>query len=465
MKLDLNPLKLEFKPIKSIRTYVTPAFGFGDQPLDPDLERRMRQPMIIGSVVVGVFVVAAIVWAAVAPIASGVTAQGIVRVEANRKTIRHREGGTVKSILIHEGQRVAVGQPLIILDDVQARAAVDVLQGQVDSFQAQIARFQAESGGRRALDFPADLTARITDPRVAALIRDQQFLFNTRLQFFQSQSAVLDQRVQQIDASMAGVKAQMDSTDKSIDLTKQELAGYQTLFEKGFAPKTLILRYQRSVADLEGQRGKLISDMTRLREQRGETSIQMVSQREDRMSQAAEGMRQMQTSLAEAGPRLTAAKQTLAGTIVASPSDGYILDLTQFTVGGVIGAGEVLMSVVPANAPLIVTVKLKPNEINDVRPGMKARVRLTAFNYRKVNPVEAIVTNVSADQLSDQKTGEGFFKADLKIEPAELAKLPKDAKLSPGMPAQAMITTGKNTVLHYMISPLTDTFRGALHEQ
>jgi HlyD family secretion protein len=462
MKLDFNPMKIDFKPIK---TYVTPAFGFGDQALDPDLERRLRQPMIVGSVIVGVFVVAALVWAAVAPISSGVTAQGIVRVEANRKTIRHREGGTVKSILVHEGQRVAVGQPLIILDDVQARAAVDVLQGTVDSLEAQIARFKAESSGRRTVDFPADLTARISDPRVAALIRDQQFLFTTRLQFFESQSEVLSQREQQIDASLAGVKAQMDSTDQSIDLTKQELAGYQTLYEKGFAPKTLILREQRGIADLQGHRGQLVSDMTRLHEQKGETRAQLVSQRDDRVSQAAEGLRQMQASLADASPRLTAAKQTLAGTVVTSPADGYVLDLTQFTVGGVIGAGEVLMNVVPANAPLIVTVKLKPNEINDVRPGMKARVRLTAFNYRKVNPVEAIVTNVSADQLSDQKTGEGFFKADLRIEPAELAKLPKDAKLTPGMPAQAMITTGKNTILHYLISPLTDTFRGALHEQ
>ena len=462
MKLDLNPMKLDFKPIKS---YVTPAFGFGDQPLDPDLERRMRRPMIIGSAVVGVFVVGMLLWAAIAPLTSGVTATGIVRVEANRKTIRHREGGTVKSILVHEGQRVAPGQPLIILDDVQARAAADVLQGTVDSFEAQIARFQAESSGRRTVSFPADLTARIADPRVAALIRDQQFLFTTRLQFFESQGEVLAQREQQIDASISGVKAQMDSTDQSIDLTKQELAGYQTLFEKGFAPKTLILREQRSVADLEGHRGQLVSDMTRLREQKGETRAQIMSQRDDRMSQAAEGLRQTQAQLSDASPRLTAARQTLAGTTVTSPADGYVLDLTQFTVGGVIGAGEVLMSVVPANAPLIVTVRLKPNEINDVRPGMKARVRLTAFNYRKVNPVEAVVTTVSADQLSDQKTGEGFFKADLRIEPGELAKLPKGAKLTPGMPAQAMITTGKNTILHYLISPLTDTFRGALHEQ
>lgn len=462
MKPEFNLKKLDFTPL---RTVIGPVFRLNDQDEDPDLEQRMRRPMIVGSLIVGVFVVGMLIWSAVAPLTSGITAPGIVRVEANRKTVRHREGGTVKAIQVHDGQRVALGQPLIILDDVQARAVADVLQNQVDSFQAQVARFEAESSGKRQIAFPAALTARISDPRVAALIHDQQFLFTSRLQFYESQNDVLSQRLQQIDAQIVGVKAQLDANDLSIDLTKQELAGYQTLFEKGFAPKTLILRYQRSLADLQGRRGQLVSDMTRLGEQKGETSFQMIAQKRDRVSQAAEGLRQMQSQLSDALPRLTAARETLDHTVVRSPADGYVLDLTQFTVGGVIGAGELLLSVVPANAPLIVTVKLKPNEINDVRAGMSARVRLTAFNYRKVSPVAATVINVSADQLSDPKTGEGFFKADLRIDPKDIAKLPRDAKLSPGMPAQAMITTGKNTILHYLISPLTDTVGEAMREK
>lgn len=95
---------------------------------------------------------------------------------------------------------------------------------------------------------------------------------------------------------------------------------------------------------------------------------------------------------------------------------------------------------------------------------MKARVRVTAFNYRKVSPLQATVTNVSADQIVDPKSGQGYFKADLKIDPAELAKLPKGTKLTPGMPAQVMITTGKKTVLRYIISPLTDTIRDAMRD-
>ncbi|WP_340645927.1 HlyD family type I secretion periplasmic adaptor subunit [Phenylobacterium sp.] len=451
--------------VTPIKPYVTPTFSGQDQALDPGLKRKLRQPMIVGGVIVGVFVVATILWAAVAPVRSAIMAPGVVRVEANRKIIRHREGGAVKAIPVREGQHVAKGQPLLILDDVQSRAAVDVFQSQTDALSAQSARFEAEATGRRVMNFPADLTGRMADPRVAGVIQDQQLLFSTRLQFFDSQTDVLNQRQSQIESQISGVQAQLDALEENVRLTKEELAGYQTLYEKGFAPKTLILRYDRTLADLAGRRGALNAEITRLRQQKGETRLQLNALRDQRVSQAAEGLRQMQATLSEVSPRLTAARQTFNGAVIRSPVDGYVLDLSQSTVGGVIGAGEVLMNIVPANAPLIISAKIKPTDIDDVKIGMKAQVRLTAFNFRKVSPVMGDVVAVSADQLSDPKTGEGYFRADVRIPPKDLAGLPKGAKLSPGMPAMVSIVTGTRTVLSYVVSPLTDTIRDSLKEE
>ena len=450
--------------VTPIKPYVTPTFSGQDQALDPDLKRKLQRPMIIGGLIVAVFVVAVILWAAVAPVRSAIMAPGLVRVEANRKVIRHREGGAVKAIPVREGQHVAMGQPLLILDDVQPRAAVDVFQNQTDALMAQSARFEAEATGRRAMNFPVTLTSRIADPRVAGLIQDQQLLFSTRLQFFDSQADVLNQRQSQIESQVAGVQAQLDALEETVRLTKEELSGYQTLYEKGYAPKTLILRYDRTLAELAGRRGALNAEITRLRQQKGETRLQLNSLRDQRVSQAADGLRQMQSGLSDVSPRLTAARQTLNGAVIRSPVDGYVLDLSQSTVGGVIGAGEVLMNIVPANAPLIVSARIKPADIDDVKAGMKAQVRLTAFNYQKVSPVMGDVVAVSADQLSDAKTGEGYFRADIRIPPKELAGLPKGAKLSPGMPASVSIVTGTRTILSYVVSPLTDTIRDSLKE-
>lgn len=455
-------MKFELGPVKP---YVTPAFsGTVVAPLDPNLQRRVQRPMIMGSIVVGVFVIGMLLWAAVSPLDSAVVAPGTVRVEDNRKTVRHLQGGTVRAILAHEGQHVKLNQVLLRFDDVQTRASVDVLQNQYDTMLAQTARMQAEATNQRVLVFPPELMARATDPRVAGLIRDQQFLFMTRLQFFDTQGEVLGQRLQQIETQIGGVQAQIDALNESDKLTKEELAGYQTLYEKGYAPKTLILRYQRTLAELAGRRGSLVADTTRLRQQMGETRLQLNTLREERVSQAAEGLRQMQTGLSDIGPKLAAASQMLNAATVRSPADGYVLDLTQFTVGGIVAPGERLMSVVPSNAALIVTVRIKPQDTDVVKPGLKARVRLSAFNSQRVPPVEAVVVNISADQLTDERNGESYFRADVRIPPQELAKLPSGVKMTPGMPAEAMIVTGKRTVLSYIVSPLTDTIGDALRE-
>jgi HlyD family type I secretion membrane fusion protein len=451
--------------LDQVRRWMEPALKVSDQPLDPDLERRLRRPMMTGAALIGVFVVGFLGWAILAPLDSAVIAPGVVRVEENRKVLRHREGGIVRAILVREGQKVKKDQVLLTMDDVQPRAAVDVMQNQVDTYAAQVARFEAEANGARQVTFPAELTARISDPRVAALVRDQEFLFTSRLQFFDSQAEVLRQRVQQIDSQVAGVRAQITALDENAALTRQELEGYQTLYAQGYAPKTLILRYQRALSDLAGRRGALSAEQQRLAQQKGEAQVQLGALSDQRISQSAEGLRQMQAALADARPKLAAARQTFEGATVRAPVDGYVLNLTQFTVGGVVGAGELLMSVVPSDAPLAVTARIKPGDIEGITPGMKARVSLTAFSNRRVSPLEAVVSNVSADELVDDKSGQSFFRADLTIDPKELAKLPKGEAVTPGMPAEVMITTGRRTVMGYIVGPLADTLNASLRDR
>lgn len=447
-------------------SYVAPTFGTDDRiPVDPRLEHRMRRPMVMGAAVIGVLVLGLGLWASLTPLATGITAPGEVRVESNVKTLRHRDAGTIRQILVREGQHVTAGQPMIIFDDVEARASKDVLQNQADSMMAQAARLSAEATGRPSVQFPPELTTRASDPAVAGMLRDQQFLFASRMQLFQSQSSVLGQRLDQIQNQIEGDKAQIDSVDEQRKLTAEEMAGYQTLYDKGFAPKPLILRYQRSIADLDGRKGSLLADVARLHQQMGETNMNLATLRDQRQSQSASDLRDTQQKIADALPRLAAAKESLDATVVRSPADGYVFNLTQFTVGGVAGAGEVLMQVVPANAPLIVSAMVKPTDIEEVHLGMDAQVRIGALNPRWFSPMKAKVTVVSADKISNEKTGQSFYRVDLRIEPQELKNLKHGAVVGPGMPASVMIVTGKRTIMGFLIAPITDTLQHAFREQ
>lgn len=466
MKIDFRSFRpgAANREIQPLAIDAPGEFGREQTSLSDEQRRRIWRPIIVGSAVIAVFVVGFIIYAALSQVSGAVVSSGVVRVEGNRQTIKHRDGGVVREILVSEGARVDSGQPLIIFDDLQPRAQVDVLQNQEDSLQAQYARYRSEATRATNISFPKELLARQADPRVAGLIQTQQNLFASRRLYLDGQAAVLNQRMEQLDTRIQGLQTQIQSIDEQIALTEEELSGYEILHEKGYAPKNLLLRYERSLADLRGRRGSLISDVARTQEQKGETRLQLTSLMQQYQTEASEGLRDAQAQLSDVSPRLSAAREMLDRTVVRSPVDGYVLNLTQFTVGGVASPGETLMDIVPANEQLVVSARVKPEDIDQVEPGMTATVRLSAYSSRKVGAVDGRVLTVGADRLVDDRTGDAYFPVTLNVDPSELSQLGAGVELSPGMPVQVMIKTGERSILSFLLDPIEETVSHALRE-
>jgi HlyD family type I secretion membrane fusion protein len=447
-------------------TLEEPAFGAGaSRPLSDTARRNMRAPMMTGLIIIAVFVLGFGVWATFAPIWGAVIAPGAVRVENNRKTLKTREGGMVRAILVRDGDVVRPNQLLLKLDDTVARAQVQVLSQQHDNLVMQRARFLAEVTNRSAVTIPPELAARTGDPQVAAVISNETLVFSSRLAAIQGQQAILNQRFAQLNTARSGLTIQLQSVDEQIRLFLDELEGYRTLYEKGFAPRTLILRYERQLAEANGRRGALMAEVTQNQQQAGEVRLQLAQLYEQRASEAAAGLREAETRLADVRPRLDAARESLAQTEVRAPEAGYVLNLSQFTVGGVAAPNEPLMDIVPNNAPLVIQARVKPADIDQVRPGMSAQVTLLAYQTSRVPKLEAEVVTVSADALVDQQSGASYFTAELRILPSELKKLPRGVRLSPGMPATASIRTGRRTIMSYLLGPVERIVDGSLKEE
>jgi HlyD family type I secretion membrane fusion protein len=281
-----------------------------------------------------------------------------------------------------------------------------------------------------------------------------------------SQTDVLNQRIQQLNTRIVGTQAQVDSIDEQQRLIGEELSGLKELNAKGFAPTNRVRQWERTAASLGGQRGAQVAEISRSNEAIGEARIELAKVRQERVGEAAEALRQIEVRMAELLPKLRAAEEAYRLTKVIAPVDGYVLNLTQFTEGGVTGAGETLMDVVPANAPLLIDARVRPQDADNIEPGMEARVRLSGLSRRLNNDLMADVVSVSADRKVDQHTGEPFFSAQVRIRPQELKKLSgKHARIHPGMPADTYILTGERTVLDYVVGPLRDALNDSLREE
>jgi HlyD family secretion protein len=426
---------------------------------------RLRRPILIGSLVVLVLVFGLLIWAAFSQLQGAVVASGTVRVENNSKVLKTREGGIVRQILVREGQPVRRGQELIRMDTVQVQASFDVWQAQYDSALADIARFQAMLANADDINFPRELLARQSDPRVTALLVGQRALFQSQMMLYRSQAEALRGQAAQLQTQIQGLRAQAVATDAQSSTIVDELGGVRELNQLGYAPKTRVLALERSRAQLKGQRGSLTSDIARAQQQIGNVRIELAQLDQKRADEAATGVRQAQDKMTEAAPKLRAVTESLAETVVRAPVDGRVFGLTQFTEGGVAQPAEQLLQIVPTGTPMVIQARVPPHDIARIAPGMKAEVTLTAYNPRTTPPVDGVVTNVSADASTDREGGQPFYQVEVSVNPAEIARLGDDVHLSPGMQANVNIVTGSRTILDYLLAPFTEAMRTAMRER
>jgi HlyD family secretion protein/epimerase transport system membrane fusion protein len=441
-----------------------PAAAFAAR--DAEMERRLRHPMAKGGIALLILIVVLLVWASLFRVSGAVLAQGVIKVEDNSKTLSRLESGVVRDILVREGQKVAQGQLLIRFDDTQSEASVDIFQSAVDSAHAQIARFQAEAANASSVTFPQDLVARAAgDPNVAALLDGQRALFETRMTLYRSQAMVLRSQAQQLDTQVAGLQIQADAIEDQGKLIREELQGVRELARQGYAPNSRLLALERSTVQVRGQKGSAMSDIARARQSIGQIRLQIAQLDDKHQTEVADGIRAAQEKLAEADPKLRSAKMMLQQTEIRAPVAGYVFNLTQFTRGGIAGAGQPLLQIVPSNTKLVVAAEVSPRDVSDVRRDMPARVTLVGFNPRLVSPVDGKVTLVSADARTNEKTGQSHFLVEITVPAEQIAKAGPNVRLVPGMQASVAIVTGERTIIDYLLEPFTDSMRTALRER
>jgi HlyD family secretion protein len=233
--------------------------------------------------------------------------------------------------------------------------------------------------------------------------------------------------------------------------------------EKGLERRPRLLSLEREAADIEGRRGEITAQISRAEQVISESQTTLLKLENDRQNEISQSLREVQNQIFQIRERLQAANDQLSRTAVKAPEDGVVTDLKVHTPGGVIGAGAPLMDLVPRQDRLIITARVRPEDIDVVRPGLEADVNLLPYNQRRVAPLHGTVTRVSADRLLDKRTDQPYYATKIRVQDPQATG--HDAiKIIPGMPAQVFIKTGRGTVALYALKPLLDSFNSAFRE-
>jgi len=428
-------------------------------------DRRIRRVVRLGTLVSLAFFGGLGGWAAFAPLESAVMAQGFVGVESNRQTVQHFEGGIIQALLVRDGDRVAAGQPLVRLDPVISAAQQQSVRDQYHAGLAQKARLLAERDGLGAIAFPPELEARAGEPEADKLMADQRQLFERRRTAIAGRKAILQERIAQHRQEIVATEAQMSAARAQLALINEETNTVRDLVEKGYEKRPRLLALQRQQAGLQGEIGQQAATIAQTRQQIGQAELEIKDLENQQTSQVATELQEVQLRLDDLSGRLKTANAASARTELVAPRAGTIVNLRFHTPGGVIKPGDPVLDLVPEGDPLIVEAQIQPQDIDAVHPGMPARVQFTAYNMRQVPQIDASVQSVSADRMTDQRTGQSYFTARVLVPAENLAKLKHEVKLVPGMPATVSVTTGERTPLDYLLAPLTQSFDRAFKEE
>ncbi|HEI8865680.1 HlyD family type I secretion periplasmic adaptor subunit [Serratia sp. AKBS12] len=427
----------------------------------PQDERRFTR---MGWLVVGVGLFGFFAWAAFAPLDKGVASPGSVIVSGNRKTVQAPASGIIKNIAVKEGDKVKAGEVLVQLSQVQAQAQVDSLRDQYYTTLATEGRLLAERDGLDKVTFSPVLLQLQAQPRVAEIIALQNQLFHSRRLGLQSE---IDGYKQSMDGMRFQLKGLQDSkVNKNIQLSslREQMNSMKQLAADGYLPRNRYLEVQRQFAEVNGSIDETLGRIGQLQKQLQE-SQQKVDQRfADYQREVRTQLAQTQMDASEFRNKLEMANFDLGNTAITSPVDGTVVGLTIFTQGGVVGAGDHLMDVVPSQANLVVDARLKVDMIDKVYHGLPVDLMFTAFNQNKTPKIEGSVTLISADRLVDKANGEPYYQMQVTVTPEGMKKLNAE-EIKPGMPVEVFVKTGSRSLLSYLFKPILDRAHTSLTEE
>ena len=421
----------------------------------PVMERDLSRHHRVGLVALAMTLAVIFGWAGFVPLAGAVVVGGTFVVHSSDKKVQHKNGGVVKEIAVQDGKRVKEGDVLVRLDSNDARAQNASIVRQIDEIQLRMARLAAERDGNKAMAVPEKIF--MPHEEYAKLVNAEISFFKARQATQYGVQKLAEARVAQLEQEISGYQAQFDSGKRQYDINEKELSGMKELFDKRIAPIQKLTPLQREKARLEGIGLQLKTAIESDRVKISEIKLQVKQSEENFRSDAMKDLGDASAKLGQLLEIYLVTNNALQNTDVLAPVSGVAHDVTVHAPGEVIAPGSTILTIIPVDEELEVAVRLAPDRIDQVKMGVEARVKLTAFE-RTTPDIRGTVKFISPDVV-ESRVGSYY---DVRI---AVDQHPHGMTLTPGMPAEVFIKTDERTMLSYLAKPLTENLARAFRER
>ncbi len=412
-------------------------------------------------------------WSVLFPISSAVVAEGKIISSGKNKLVQHGAGGVVKEILVADGDFVEKGQVLLVLDASSGQAELTRLLARQNTLNALKKRYQTERSLLTRSETISiagfQLRGAQTEPNFVADDENNSVMVEQRNELDAGRkrlNAELDAALYQIEAlkdRKAGLETQLTGGKQQLSYTKMEIRKIRPLAEQGFVAKSRLWDLDKRRLEQITAGGNLEAEIDSLTQQikEGEANVARLSEG-DRENRAKE-LTNVISELAEISDQLEAARTTVESTEIRAPQSGTIVKLDAHTNGGVIDRGAIIAEIVPRDASLETEFRVALADIGSVKAGQKARIMVTALNSRTYDPIDGLISYVSADSEIDQTTGETFFTARAQLTP-DANKNSGIKLIQAGMATQVFALADPRVFMSYALQPITDSFGKAFRE-
>jgi HlyD family secretion protein len=422
-------------------------------------EDRAKDRTRIAMIAAGILALLVLVGGILVPIGGAVIASAEVGPESRIKRIAHPTGGVIAEILVRDGDAVEEGDLLIRLENDVTQINAEFSELSLAQLLARRAALIADIEDRGSITFPPELLNDGSEEARAVMAAEQR-RFRISRQERASIGVQLSERVNQLGRQIDSYEAQIAAFRKQQELIEPELTMLRDMFDQGYVTIRRLNEMERQAIELEGSIGSLRANIAQANAAIAQAQEQRIQIGQTARSDAGAELAQVEAAINQQRVASATAGDSFDRSTIRAPYAGTVDKLAFGAIGEVIRPAETIMEIVPRDDRLVFNGLVMPSDIDRVKVGQPARIRLSAFNQATTPELNGEVVFVSADPVTDEKSGISLYRVRIVLDEQDQA-VADEIELVSGMPAELFIETGSRSMLSYVTKPLFDQFQRA----